>query len=66
MTPKGVPIEKWELYDMEKDRSELNNLASAHPEIVKEMHEMYDAYANRASVLPYNKPKPPKKKPAKK
>jgi arylsulfatase A-like enzyme len=66
LTPNGVPIEKWELYDMEKDRSELNNLASAHPEIVKKLHEMFDAYAKRANVLPYFKPKQPKKKPAKK
>jgi arylsulfatase A-like enzyme len=68
LTPTGVPMGKWELYDMEADRSELNNLASAHPEIVKEMHEMYNTYANRANVLPYQKvnKKKPKKKPAKK
>jgi arylsulfatase len=54
---KGVPIDKWELYDMGADRSELNNLAMSHPGIVKEMHEMYMAYANRANVIPFNKPK---------
>jgi arylsulfatase len=57
LQPRGVPIEKWELYDMEADRSELNNLAMSHPRIVEEMHEMYMAYANRANVIPYNKPK---------
>jgi len=27
----------WELYDMEKDRTELNDLSAKHPEIVKEL-----------------------------
>ncbi len=69
LTPQGVPIERWELYDMEKDRSELNNLAASRPEVVKELHDMYMAYAKRANVLPFAKPKtkkPPKKRDAKK
>jgi arylsulfatase len=53
LQPAGVPIEKWELYDMEADRSELNNLASSHPEVVKEMHQLYAAYAKRTQVIPF-------------
>jgi arylsulfatase len=32
---------RWELYDMEADRSELHNLARAHPEIVRQMSERW-------------------------
>ena len=42
----------WELYDMEKDRSELNDLASKYPEIVKEMSQMWQVYAQRSNVFP--------------
>ena len=65
--PEGTDVSKWELYDIEADRSELNDLASAQPERVKEMSDMFIAYAKRANVLPLSGPRPPKKKkPAKK
>jgi arylsulfatase len=44
--------EPWELYDMEKDRTELHNLAAANPEKVKQMSAQWDEYAARANVLP--------------
>lgn len=44
--------QSWELYDMVKDRTEMNNLASAHPERVRDMAAMWDAWAARANVLP--------------
>lgn len=44
--------EPWELYDVEKDRAESNNLASQNPELVKKMSAMWEAYANRAQVYP--------------
>ncbi len=43
----------WELYDMEADRTELNNLAEKHPDKVKEMIALYDAWAKRANVVPW-------------
>ena len=43
----------WELYDMERDRSETNDLASSHPDIVTELSELYDAWAKRCSVMPW-------------
>lgn len=50
----------WELYDMAKDRAELNNLAADEPARVRTLTAMWQAYAERADVLPltpYNKKK---------
>ena len=38
---------EWELYDMEADRTELNDLASRHPERVREMAAGFAAWAER-------------------
>ena len=43
----------WELYDPVADRTEQNNLASAHPEKVRELSALYDAWAARCHVLPW-------------
>lgn len=40
----------WELYDMERDRTETNNLSDAHPERVAAMNAAYDAWAARVGV----------------
>jgi arylsulfatase len=50
----------WELYDIDEDRSEMHNLASEQPERVKDLAANWQAFAERADVLPLN-PKPPKK-----
>jgi len=42
----------WELYDMETDRSELNNLAAKHPDVVSEMADHWDAIAKETNVYP--------------
>ncbi|MGC1274210.1 MAG: arylsulfatase [Planctomycetaceae bacterium] len=42
----------WELYDMANDRTEMHDLASQHPEKVKELAAKWQAYAERANVLP--------------
>ena len=42
----------WELYDIEADRSEMNNLAAQQPGKVKEMAAQWDVWAARAHVLP--------------
>ena len=44
----------WELYDMEADRTELNNLADKMPEKVYELEAMYADYANRSCVEPWD------------
>jgi len=45
----------WELYDMEADRTELNDLAAQQPSRVQEMSRQYDAWAARCGVIPREK-----------
>jgi arylsulfatase len=45
----------WELYDIEADRTELNDLASAHPDRVAELAEAYQSWAQRCAVIPRDK-----------
>lgn len=42
----------WELYDLENDRTEMNNLAASQPERVKALAARWDAWAARSDVLP--------------
>lgn len=44
----------WELYDLSKDRTEVNNVAADHPELVEELKELYQSWADRSSVVPWN------------
>ena len=48
-----IPIEKWELYNIDDDRSELHNLASEMPEKVKDLADQWENWAVRAKVVPY-------------
>ena len=45
----GEPPEKatWELYNMEDDKTETQNLAAQHPEIVKELAALYKQWHRR-------------------
>jgi len=43
---------KWELYDLNKDRSEARDLAKKYPERVKEMVTAWDRYAERVGLHP--------------
>jgi arylsulfatase A-like enzyme len=45
----------WELYDMEKDRTETVDLAHLHPELVKDMLNKYNEWADRCGVIPREK-----------
>jgi arylsulfatase len=45
----------WELYDLETDRTELDDLAAAHPDRVAGMAAQYDAWAARCGVIPREK-----------
>ena len=47
---KGGSPGPWELYDMDVDRTELNDLSQEHTEIVKEMEEEYFKWAKRCKV----------------
>ena len=44
----------WELYDIETDRTELNDLAATHPEVVKELSGLYQDWADRCSIEPWD------------
>ena len=45
----------WELYDLETDRTELNDLSAKHPGRVQEMLALYQAWATRCGVIPREK-----------
>ena len=47
------PENKWYLYDINADRSELNDLSGKYPEKVKELDALYHAWAERAEVIPF-------------
>lgn len=45
----------WELYDISKDRSELNDVSADFPEIVKELSDEWDRLAEANGVIPFRK-----------
>jgi len=46
----GQRGDAWELYNLEKDRSELNNLVDVYPDRVRRMVDTYDAWARRVGA----------------
>ena len=66
-TQSSKEIKNWELYDLSRDRSELNNLAAKKPELVKKLAAQWEAFALHAHVKPWpgGKKKVPAKKPSK-
>ena len=51
----------WELYDLDADRTELNNLAARNPDIVQAMTRRYEQWAARVGVVPWDDINPVKK-----
>ena len=47
-----LSIENWELFDMEADRTETNDLSTQQPEIVNQMAEMWQNWAVRTGTVP--------------
>jgi arylsulfatase len=45
--------EAWELYDIDADRIEEQDLAKQHPDVVARLSDMWDAWAKRCGVLPW-------------
>ena len=43
----------WELYDMEADRTEINNLIDERPDLAGLLEALYEQWAKRAGVLPW-------------
>lgn len=52
LVAKG-PDGAWELYDMETDRTEMNDLAAAHPEQVRRLAMAWEKWALRTAALPW-------------
>jgi len=44
----------WELYHLERDRTELDDQAARYPDLVKEMAAIYDDWARRCGVLDWD------------
>jgi arylsulfatase len=47
----------WELYDLERDPVELNDLKQKHPDRVVELTKQWETWAKRCNVIPYPTPK---------
>jgi len=52
LVAKG-PAGKWELYDIDRDRAELHDLAGQQTERVKQMVAQWETWARRANVIPW-------------
>ena len=47
----------WELYDVETDRTEQNDIAALFPDKVEELRQLYSDWAQRCNVLPWDEVK---------
>ena len=47
-----MELADWELFDMEKDRTEMHDVAGENPELVQQMADMWLAWANRTGAIP--------------
>src|SRR5262249_21180015 len=47
------PQGKWELYDMDADRTELTDLAARHPERLAAMIRQWEQWARRTGAVPW-------------
>ena len=52
--------QQWELYDLERDRTETKNLAAEHPNLVDSLSQQWDQWAKRCLVESYQVPVPSK------
>ena len=46
----GVTSKKWELYDMEADRTEVSDLSAKYPEMVKKLSDGWQNWAERSEI----------------
>jgi len=65
LVAKGVDG-PWELYDMDEDRTEMNDLSKAHPDITTKMAQQYQTWASERGVVPFGSWKKGKNKISKK
>lgn len=57
--PRGLQKDKWQLYHLSEDGTELTDLAKEMPDKVKAMSDQWEAWAERAQVYPKPRPNPP-------
>ena len=57
LVAKG-PRGPWELYDMEKDRTEMHDLAAVQPERTQEIAGLWEKWAKRTHATPWPWGKP--------
>ncbi|ASZ14103.1 arylsulfatase [Chitinophaga pendula] len=53
------PQYRWELYDLDTDRGETNDLAAKNTQLVNELSAAYFDWADRTGVVDYDSIKPP-------
>ncbi len=47
--------EEWQLYDIEKDRTEIHNVIKSQPQVAAQLIAQYTAWAGRVHVEPWSK-----------
>jgi len=52
---KRLPAGKWELYNLETDRTERNDVAGAHADIVRDLDKKWQHWADTHKVFPKGK-----------
>ncbi len=52
---------RWELYNMDADRTELENLGDKHPQLLEEMIQKWEQWAKRVGVQSWPFPNKPRK-----
>jgi arylsulfatase len=59
--PAGLRVDRWELYQIRDDGTELNDLAASKPDKVEALSRQWEAWAGRTGVYPKTrKPSNPK------
>ena len=48
----GTTAKRWELYDMQADRTETNDLAEKHPDKVDQLVAIWNDWAKKIEVEP--------------
>ncbi|MEJ2883179.1 arylsulfatase [Pedobacter sp. GR22-6] len=51
----NFPENKWHLYNMDQDRTELQDLSTVQPAEVTRLSALYDIWAKQAEVIPFEK-----------
>jgi arylsulfatase A-like enzyme len=46
-------VAQWQLYDLSKDPGEINDLAAAHPDVLRGLLGLWQHYSTETGVLPY-------------